>query len=321
MKRWIATMVVVAVSMAMVPEFADAKRFGGGGSSGMKRTLPARTAPDSVPAKPASPDQAGAPAQATPGSPAGATAAAAAPARRSWMAPLAGLAAGLGIAALASAFGFGPALANIMTMLLLLVVGVVVVRWLMRRFAGASATSRMATPNGAPMGERTATPSWTDRPAPDRMPAPVGGASNLNGVAMPALAAGTAVALPAGFDAAGFERIAKMIFIRMQTANDAGDLNDLRAFTTPEMFAAVRLELQERAGRAQCTDVVQIDAQVLDVAEEAQQQIVSVRFHGLVREEQSAGAEPFDEVWHLVKPKDGSREWAIAGIEQMTAAA
>jgi len=27
-------------------------------------------------------------------------------------------------------------------------------------------------------------------------------------------------------------------------------------------------------------------------------------------------AAPFDEVWHLVKPVDGSREWAIAGIQQ-----
>jgi predicted lipid-binding transport protein (Tim44 family) len=313
MKRWIAGLVVAAVSMALLPDFAEARRLGGGTSSGMKRTLPARTAPDSVPAKPGTPDQAGAPAQATPGNAAGATAAAAAPARRSWMAPLAGLAAGLGIAALASAFGFGPALANIMTMLLLLVVGVVVVRWLMRRFAGPAASARMATPNGAPLGERSAASPWPVRPTIDAMPATAAGAGT-------AATAGAAAALPAGFDAAGFERIAKMIFIRMQTANDAGDLNDLRAFTTPEMFAAIRLELQERAGRPQRTDVVQIDAQVLDVAEEAQQQVVSVRFHGLVREEQHAGAEPFDEVWHLVKPKDGSREWAIAGIEQTAAA-
>ena len=40
-----------------------------------------------------------------------------------------------------------------------------------------------------------------------------------------------------------------MIFIRMQAANDSGDLNDLRAFTTPEMFAAVKLDLQERGPR------------------------------------------------------------------------
>ena len=124
--------------------------------------------------------------------------------------------------------------------------------------------------------------------------------------------------IPDDFDRVGFERIAKMIFIRMQTANDSADLNDLRNFTTPEMFAAVRLELQERGPAPQQTDVVKIDAEVLEVAEEATQQVVSVRFHGLIREEQDGAATPFDEVWHLVKPTDGSREWAIAGIQPST---
>ena len=65
--------------------------------------------------------------------------------------------------------------------------------------------------------------------------------------------------------------------------------------------------------------MVRIDAEVLDVATEALRQIVSVRFHGLIREEANAVATPFDEVWHLVKPADGSREWAIAGIQQTAA--
>ncbi|HEY0818942.1 MAG TPA: Tim44-like domain-containing protein, partial [Rhizobacter sp.] len=107
-----------------------------------------------------------------------------------------------------------------------------------------------------------------------------------------------------------------LIFIRMQAANDAGNLDDLRQFSTPEMFAVFRLELQDRRGAAQKTDVVQLDAEVVDYAEEADQYIVSVRFHGLVREEAEQAAEAFDEVWHLVKPTDGSREWAIAGITQ-----
>ena len=82
------------------------------------------------------------------------------------------------------------------------------------------------------------------------------------------------------------------------------------------MFASVRLELQERGAAAQQTDVVKVDAQVLDVSQEAERQIVSVRFHGLIREEKDAAATDFDEVWHLVKPLDESRSWAIAGIEQ-----
>jgi predicted lipid-binding transport protein (Tim44 family) len=122
--------------------------------------------------------------------------------------------------------------------------------------------------------------------------------------------------VPASFDSEGFARIAKAIFIRMQTANDAGDLDDLRRFTTPEMFAEVRLELQDRGATAQHTDVLSVDAEVLDVAQEDGRQIVSVRYRGQLREQAEATPVDFDEIWHLAKPDDDSRGWAIAGIEQ-----
>lgn len=299
MKRWIVALSVALCSVALVPSVADAKRLGGGGFSGMKRDLPART-PDAVPAKPAAPTQA-APA------PTNAAAGAAAAPKRSWLGPVAGLAAGLGLAALMSHLGLGAEFAEFIMLALLVLVAFVAIRFLMRRFAGGNQTPRaaLATPNGMNFNGGAASggsPAYTPSPAalqPQFQPP----------AAVPSR-------LPAGFDAAAFERIAKMIFIRMQAANDAGDLNDLRAFTTPEMYASIKLELQERGGVAQQTDVVQIDAEVLDFAEEQDRQIVSVRFHGLIRELKDGGADTFDEVWHLVKPLDGSREWAIAGIQQ-----
>ena len=199
-----------------------------------------------------------------------------------------------------SHLGIGAEFGNILMLVLLAGVAFVAIRFLMRRFVP-----------GAPAdGARGMQYAGAGAP----MPGATGSAE-----ASPARAARrrARLRLPAGFDAAGFERIAKMIFIRMQAANDTGDLNDLRAFTTPEMFAAIKLDLQERGAKAQQTDVVRVDAEVLDVASEAERQVVSVRFHGLIREETDAVAEPFDEVWHLVKPADGSREWAIAGIQQM----
>jgi predicted lipid-binding transport protein (Tim44 family) len=141
-------------------------------------------------------------------------------------------------------------------------------------------------------------------------------ASFGSGQATPAAATPSALVLPAGFDSSAFERVAKLIFIRMQAANDKADLEDLRQFATPEMFAVFKLDLQDRRDAPQQTDVVQLDAQVLDFAHEESRHIVSVRFHGLIREEKDGAATPFDEVWHLVKPADGSREWAIAGIAQ-----
>lgn len=295
MKRWFVALSVALCSLAMLPSTADARRLGGGGFSGMKRDMPART-PDVVPAKPAAPTQA-APA---PTNAAAAGAAAAAP-KRSWLGPIAGLAAGLGLAALMSHLGLGAEFAEFIMLALLALVAVVVIRMLMRRFAGGGARPALATPNGMHFAGAGA---GTGSPRPAFAPA----------APLPEAAAATS-RLPEGFDAAAFERIAKMIFIRMQAANDAGDLNDLRAFTTPEMFATIKLELQERGAAAQQTDVVQIDAEVLDFAQEPERQVVSVRFHGLIRELKEGGADNFDEVWHLVKPTDGSREWAIAGIQ------
>ena len=305
MKLLITALFASLVAFSMAPGDADARRLGGGGFSGMQRSLPARPITPNVAPRPAP-----APA-ATPAAPGTAAAAAAAP-RRSWMGPIAGLAAGLGLAALMSHLGLGAEFANILMILLLGLVGIAAVRFLMRRMNPTPASA-----GGAPFGNsaRSALPETTawSRPteAAAATTAPAAAASAAAPLAEPVST------LPRDFDAAGFERIAKMIFIRLQAANDSGDLNDLRAFTTPEMFAAIRLDLQERGGVAQQTDVVRIDAQVLDVATEADRQVVSVRFHGLIREDSNGGAAPFDEVWHLVKPTDGSREWAIAGIQQM----
>ena len=297
MKSLILALSTAVLFAGLAPTDADARRIGGGTSSGMQRSLPARTAPTATPAQPA------APTQAAPAVPATAATPAAAP-KRSWMGPIAGLAAGLGIAALMSHFGMGGEMGSIVTMLLFAAVAVFAIRFLMRRFmpGAAGAAPAMATPNGM---------AFNNGVAPAAAPAS----------AMPGLTAPAATsALPAGFDAPAFERIAKMIFIRMQAANDSADLNDLRAFTTPEMFGSIKLDLQDRGSASQQTDVVRVDAEVLDVASETDRQLVSVRFHGLIREEANGVATPFDEVWHLVKPADGSREWAIAGIQQSAVA-
>ena len=294
MKRILLSIIVAVASVAFVPGEVEAKRLGGGGTSGLKRQTPPPQTPDAPAAKQAAPAQPANTANAAP---------AAAP-KRSWMGPLAGLAAGLGLAALMSHLGMGAEFGSILTMLLLGLVGIFAIRFLMNRFGRARAEQ-------APQGLQFAGAGAGFQQAPS-FGSGSSGPSNVTAL-QPAAATSS---IPAGFDAAGFERAAKMIFIRMQAANDSADLNDLRAFTTPEMFAAVKIELQERANAPQTTDVVRIDAEVLDVVSEEQRQIVSVRFHGLIREEKDGVAAPFDEIWHLVKPADGSREWAIAGIQQ-----
>ncbi|MGL6111945.1 MAG: Tim44 domain-containing protein [Rubrivivax sp.] len=313
MKNWLfAVAVVVASTLAVAPSVSDAKRFGGGSSSGMQRSMP-----NATPAKPAAPQQAAPAAAPTAGG------AAAPAAKRSWMGPIAGLAAGLGIAALMSHLGMGEAFGNFLMMALLAVVAVVAIRFLMRRFGGGNAAAGMQRGQLAGAGAPAATPAW-NAPAPLAAEPVMQRTNNLaqpgaelsaDGSSRLAPLSAAPAGLPADFDAEGFERLAKMIFIRMQAANDTGDLNDLRSFTTPEMFAVAKLELQDRADKKQTTDVVKVDAEVLDLAKEGERQVVSVRFHGQIREDIGAVAEDFDEVWHLTRFGD-SPAWSIAGIQQ-----
>lgn len=268
---------------------AEAKRLGGGGSSGMQRQA---ISPNKAP------DAARAPNQAAPAAPA---AAPATQPKRSWMGPIAGLAAGLGLAALASHLGFGEGLANLMMIGLLVMAAVMVIGFFMRKKAATQQGGLQYAGAGYGGNNNVARPDFT----------PAGGSASA-----PVMAASSAGNIPADFDAAGFVRNAKVNFLRLQAANDAGNLDDIREFTSPEMFAEIKMAINERGAAPQETDVVQVNAEVLDVAEEANRYIVSVRFNGQIREERNGPVEPFDEIWHMTKPRTGGG-WVIAGIQQV----
>ncbi|MCB1943402.1 MAG: Tim44 domain-containing protein [Candidatus Accumulibacter sp.] len=296
---------VLALGVTLISGDADAagKRFGAGKSSGMQResvSADRSASPASTPAATANAARAsaaGAPAQA----------------KRSWMGPLAGLAAGLGLAALASHFGFGEELASLLMIGLLVVAVMVVIGVVMRRRAAA----RDPAMAGA-AGLQYATAASGNAPTSQRANAPSAPPSGLASSAIaPAIDARSGPgSIPADFDVDGFVRNAKVSFIRLQAANDAGNLDDIREFTSPEMFAEIRMNIAERGDAVQETEVVTIDAQVLDVTEEESRYVVSVRFTGLIREDPDATAEPVDEIWHLVKPRSGKGGWVLAGIQQ-----
>ena len=281
MLRIFPALLAVFIGFALPMHDAEAKRFGGGKSSGMQRQVTPQQ-PAGAPSK-----NAAAPSQNTAG-------AAAQPGKRSWMGPVAGLAAGLGLAALASHFGFGEEMANFLMIALLIMATIFLFKFLTRKrqqpamqYAGATAAGNVMPFQAEPVAGGSAAPQ-----------------------------AGHAAALPAGFDAEAFSREAKLNFLRMQAAYDAGNIEDIREFTSPEMFAEIKLQLAERGAANQQTDVTLLNAEVLECAEEGNKLRVSVRFHGMVREEANANAENFDEVWHLTKPADGSHGWVVAGIQQ-----
>lgn len=281
----------------------EAKRLGGGKSSGMQRQDTVQKTATPGPSQSA----------ATPTTPAGA---AATPPKRSWMGPLAGLAAGLGLAALASHFGFGEGLANMLMIGLLVMVVVGVIAFFMRKRAAPPQAALAGVGGMSGMG---GTEYATQKAYDVSMPAPQAGGSLIGSGLAPGASTGASAQpnIPADFDVAGFVRNAKAQFLRLQAANDSANLDDLREFTTPEMFAELSLQISERMGAVQRTDVLHVDAEVVQVEQEPTRYVVSVRFTGSIREDRNAPAEGFDEIWHLTKPRNGNSGWMLAGIQQI----
>lgn len=307
MKRLLSLLALVfafGLSTAAM-EAEAAKRMGSGKSLGTQR----QATPDKTPAAATST--------------AAATPAAAASPGRSWMGPVAGLAAGLGLAALASHLGFGDELASMVMMGLLAVAVMVAIGFFMRKRAAAQQST--AAPQGMQYARVNggSAPDANDNAAPAyKVSMPAGGPGAIgsgigSNIGSGIDAASTSVSrIPADFDSAAFERNARVQFIRLQAANDARDLNDIRQFTTHEMFAELQRETAERGNALQKTEVVTVQAEVIEVDEDADRYLVSVRFTGVLRAGSSEPDESFDEIWHLVKSRQGEGGWLLSGIQQ-----
>ena len=290
MRKGLMGLCAVLLCGVLATEDAEARRMGGGRSTGVQRSVP-NNPPAATPARPAqqqaAPNQA-AQNQAAPGQAAAAQAQPSGLGR--WMPMLGGLALG----GLLGYLFAGNGLVGLLLLALLAFGVVMLIRALARR--RPEAPQRMQY---AGMGEETVV-------VPPR---------GERGSAMPVQAAGGR--LPAGFDAAAFLRGAKMNFVRLQLANDQGSLEDIREFTTEEMFAELSKDVAERRGAPQQTDVEALEAALVDVSTEGDRHWASVRFSGRVRETPASAPVDFAEVWNLVKPADGSSGWLLAGIQQM----
>jgi len=312
------------IGLALAIPDADARRLGGGRSFGKQS---GNVAQRQAPAQPNAPakqtDANSAAAQPQPG-------ATPQPQRNRWLGPIAGLAAGLGIAALLSHLGLGGAFAEMLGSFLLiaaLVVAGLFVYRLMRR----SRPGPVSGPAHAGPGRASGTSHAFEVQQPATAgTAPVrGGAMSVTGEPLRPLApagevqptASTATwSVPAEFDVESFLRSAKVYFVRLQAAWDANNQDDIREFTTPEMFAEIKVDLAERGTVPTQTDVVNLEAEFLGIEEQGRNALASVRFHGLMRETPGTPAAPFSEVWNLVKPLSGKDGWLLAGIQQLETA-
>ncbi len=270
MKRFFLLLTVFLTCLSFLAAPAEAKRFGGGSSMGKQRSVSPQQTQQAAPAKPGTP-------------------APAAPAGNRWLGPLAGLAAGIGLAALFSSLGLGEGMGMLLTILL----GGVLLMFLISMFRKKSEHATQYAGAGAPY----------------RQPEPV--QQSLSGSSAPASN------IPADFPVEAFLRSAKTSFIRLQAANDRKDLDDIREYTTPEMFAEISMQLRERDNTPQRTDVLSLNTELLEVANEGDYAIASVRMTAQLREN-NATTENVDEVWHVQKNlRDDKAVWLLAGIQQV----
>jgi len=279
MKKLIISLFTLFFGAGIFVDDVEAARLGGGRNLGTQRQVTAAPKQATPPAQQQQP--APAPQSSGPGR---------------WFAPLAGLAAGLGLGWLFAQGGFGAAIGALLLALLAGVAVFALMRLLSKR------RPLRAQMQYAGFGNETVA-----APPPSQLPGDAGAQPNYRSQFVSNI--------PAGFDVEAFLNEARRNFQRLQQANDRGDLARLRQVTTEDMFNTLKDDAAGHSG-AQQTDVVTLNAALLEVVTEGELHWASVRFSGSIREEPSALAEPFEEIWHMRKPVNGSSGWLLAGIQQ-----
>jgi predicted lipid-binding transport protein (Tim44 family) len=277
MKQLLAVLIAF-IGLTLIAVDADARRFGGGRNLGMQRSAPA--APQK--AAPAQQQQQQATQNAPAQQPSGAS---------KWLGPLAGLALGAGLAALFLNNGITGLLAG------LLVLGLIVAAMV---FLARAVRGRLAH---QPL-------QYAGFPGAAQPPSALPGGAGAGSLAA------TTGSRPAGFDEAEFVRHAKLNFVRLQEAHDKKDLTVMRDFLAPDVYREIEADIRSAWGAAQKTEVLTLNAEVIEVADESGSYIVSVRFTGTIREAADREPEAISEIWHLEKPVNGRGGWVVAGIQQ-----
>ncbi len=297
LRQFIAVLFVVLVTCGLFLQDAEAGRFGGGRSFGYSRSASSfsRSAPSSFNSYSRSQQPFGQRA-----------------AGNRWFGPIAGLLTGGLLASLFMSHGIG---SGIMSWLLIGVLMFMLISFFKNRSQSAQQYRQPYQPNAYQSQDYNQNNFARDAAAQFMRNSTQSNSSYAN----------TAYtnSYPVGFDAPTFLRDAKVQFIRLQAAYDKKDLNDIRDFTMPEVFAEIQMQLHERGDAENKTNVMSLEAELLDVESapqmisgtEMQTMIASVKFSGLIQEDRNSPAAIVNEIWHFKKEIANSR-WLVAGVQQ-----
>jgi len=288
-----------AFAMMAVSFDAEARRIGGGFSAG-------RQSSNVMQQRQATPAPAAAP-KAGATNPATATPARSGASR--WLGPLAGIAAGLGLAALLSHFGLSGAFADLLVIALLAGLALFAIRFFMRGMRPGAPAQAGAQAAGA-MSRQSFEMPGLGRDQGHAFGSASGGTSQ--GMSEPVVGSWF---IPAGFDQMAFIEEAKKQFVAIQKAWDGADRKVLRELMTDDLYEEFAKQLDQRT-KENRTDVVMLNGELLGIEKLADGYLASVRFSGMIREDDNTEASSFEEVWNLYK--QGSQGWLLAGIQQMS---
>ncbi|AHV92789.1 Tim44 domain-containing protein [Bordetella holmesii] len=305
-----AALIAVSGAALITASFdAEARRAGGGSSAGRQSSNVTTQRQATKP--PATPGA---------GTTAGATSAAAAKSGASrWLGPIAGIAAGLGLAALFSSLGLGGALAEFLGSALLIGLVIFAVLFLVRRLRGAAPRQAMQgaySSAGSPPAQQNSQPAWRESlaAAPAAAPAASVAAAPV-AASLPKAGDDGNWFIPGDFDTPRFLQQAKEQFVRIQGIWDSGNVDNLRDLLTDDLIAEFKPQLEARGTEVNKTEVVLLNAELLGIETVSDGHLASVRFSGMLRETPGAEAFRFEEVWNLFKPTSGG--WLLAGIQQI----
>jgi len=273
---------------------AEAKRFGGGSSFGSR---PAHNAPFQrsalPPSRTASQQQATAQNQTA----------------RQGMAQRGGMMGMLGSLALGGLLGalfFGGAFENINFMDILVLAGIAYLLYkLFAAKAGAAQQqSYQRSAYGAPSEKMPSAPTGLNTDLLFKKQAESSGNVQQNKI-------------PAGFDSNAFLAGAKMAYSALQKAWDAKDLAEIRGLTTDKVFAEIQAQIKAST-TDNVTDVLKLEAELLEVREIGSELVAVVLFDAIMREDLNGSTEQIKEIWHFVKPKASVQpKWLLDGIQQL----
>lgn len=304
--------VAAFLSLSTLPTDAEARRLGKGGNVG--RTAPSQfqKTPPAAPA--AAPQRTATNNQQAASTPNSAVAGAAAPGNR-FLGPLAGLAAGLGLAALFSHLGFGAGLAEFLGTFLMIAAAVFAAVFLFRMLRGQQAAKMrpaygVAGAGSAPAANNTyrEAPEMPNYSAPSSSPI----LDPVPGMGQPRFNS----ALPVDFDEINFVNSAKKFFVTMQGVFDKGDVSGLREYCSDEVLDHLKVEIEARGNSLNHTEVISLDAQLVGFDLEMGEQMATVAFTGILREEEGAASSEINELWTLSRPVSGGG-WVLAGIHNL----